>query len=121
MVEERLLCSESWRHKKQVDFPDVTIDTAGSEGAKTLHAVPADNKCKVMELSITHEGTQHTKVQLVDGETVRLTILCPPISSRVWSSQAGRTFVAGKDIKVQSSDITGGNTIVSGSGLEAPA
>lgn len=117
MVEERLLSSESWRQSHQVDFPEVTMSTAGSEGKQTLHVVPSDAECRVMELTITHLGTEFTMIQLVDNSTVMVSILCPPQSTRVWSSQLGRKFGTG-DIDVQSSSVTGGDTLVSGSGLE---
>lgn len=118
MVEERLACSEGYRHKHQVDFPEATITVAGSGGAQALHTVASGKKCRVMELSITHEGTKETEIQLVTDSTVKLTILCPPQSSRVWSSQPGRKFTESQVIKIQSSNIDGGNTIVSGSGVE---
>ena len=111
--------SEEWRQAKQVNFPEVTITVAGEPGEQTLHTVSVGKKCRVMELSMTHVGTAHTKIQIIQNITVMITILCPPQSSRLWGSQTGRTFESETVIKVRSSNVVGGTTFISGSGLEA--
>ena len=118
MVEVRLSSSERFRQKHSISFPEVTISQAGVEGAQTLHTVPALKKCRVIELTINHLGTKNTNIQLLVGENVKLTVPIPPQTARVWGSQLGRVFVAEEVVKVQSSDVEGGNTTVSGSGLE---
>ena len=47
-----------------------------------------------------------------------MTIDVPAQTTRVWSSQDGREFVAGEQPTVQTSDITGGSTFVSATGVE---
>lgn len=118
MVEVRLSSSERFRQKFTVGFPEVIISVSGSEGEQTLHTVPVNKKCRVMELTIHHEGTENTVVQLLVGTDVKLRVPIPPQTERVWSCALGRVFTSEQVIKVQGSSIVGGSTYVSGSGLE---
>jgi hypothetical protein len=77
---------------------------------------------RIREITIRHTGTNNTVVTLKVagvGGAVKLTIDVPAQTTRVWSSQDGRKFVAGEQPAVQSSDVTGGNTYISAAGVEA--
>lgn len=121
MVEIRLSSSERFRQRFTVSFPEVTISVSGSEGEQTLHTVPAGKTCRVMELTIDHEGIENTVVKLLIGTDVKLRVPIPPQTERVWSCALGRVFTSEQAIKVQGSSVVGGNTHVSGSGLETAA
>lgn len=99
-------------------WKEVTLNEA--DVSKTIHTVETGKICRVTELNITHKGTQSTKICLTDETNTKLTIKCSPQNTRGWRSQLGRRFTEGQNIQVKSSNVVGGNTIVSGSGLEAP-
>lgn len=101
-----------------MDFPEVEITTAGAPGEQPLHTVPVDKTCRVMELTINHEGTENTLVIVLLGVLVKLRVPIPAQTARVWSCALGRVFDSEEVVKLQSSSVTGGNTYISGSGLE---
>ena len=112
---------ERWLHENHWESPaEVTIAAAGAEqnlGA----AVPAGLTRRIRELTIRHAGTNNTVVTLKVagvGGAVKVTIDVPAQTTRVWSSQDGREFAAAEQPTVQTSDITGGSTYVSASGVE---
>ena len=112
---------ERWLHENHWDCDEVTINAAGAGGQQDLGGVvPAGQIRRIREITIRHEGTNETIVTLllVAGVT-RLTIRVPAQSTIVWLSQDGREFPAAGQPAVQSSDVTGGNTYISASGVEA--
>jgi len=102
-----------------VDFDEVEIAVAGHAGKKTLHTVASGKKCRVTELTIRHAGTNNTVVSLLQDDTVKLSVDVPAQTTRQWESVIGRIFDSAKAVIVRSSDVTGGSTYVSGSGIEA--
>lgn len=110
---------EGYKQEKAVDFEQVEISAAGAAGQQTLRTV-VGARCRVTELTIRHAGTNNTVVTLlISGGATKLTIDVPAQTTREWESVIGRIFTTGQVIAVQSSDVTGGNTYVSGSGIEA--
>ena len=112
---------ERWLHENHWDCDEVTINAAGAGGQQNLGgAVPAGVVRRIREITIRHEGTNETTVTLlIAGGATRLTIRVPSQATIVWQSPDGREFTAAQQPAVQSSDVTGGNTYVSASGVEA--
>jgi len=115
---------EIWVHDKhwgggaQLDLDAAA--TPQSLGA----AVTAGETRRVREITVRHAGSNNTVVELgVDlggvGEEVKLIIDVPANTTRVWSSEDGRMFGEGEQPEIQTSDVTGGHTFVSASGVEA--
>lgn len=98
---------------------EVTIAVAGVAGQQNLGVAVATGKKRVItELTIRHAGTNNTIITLlIAGGATKLTLDIPAQTTRVWSGQ--RDFTAGEIPAVQSSDVTGGSTFVSASGIEA--
>jgi len=111
---------EQWKHDNQWEAEEVTITAAGVGGQRNLGvAVAAGKKRRVEEVTINHLGTNNTNVTLlISGGATKVTIPVPAQTGRVWFSNNGRKFTAGQISAVQSSDVTGGNTLVSASGVE---
>lgn len=112
---------EEFLHENHWEADEVTITVIGVGGEQNLGgAVPAGVTRRIRELTIRHAGTNNTVVTLlISGGATKVTIDVPAQSTRVWSSQDGREFEAGEQPTVQSSDVTGGNTYISASGVEA--
>jgi hypothetical protein len=112
---------EDWLHQHHWEAEQVTIAAAGVGGQQNLGVVvPAGLTRRIREITIRHAGTSNTVVTLlISGGATKLTIDVPAQTTRVWSSQDGREFAAGEQSAVQSSDVTGGNTFISASGVEA--
>ena len=108
---------EKFKHDYGVDFNEVEVDTAGVDGQKTIHTVKG-KKCRVTELTIRHVGTNDTVITLMTGEETKLSIDVPAETTRSWQSEIGRVFTIGQTIVVRSSDVTGGVTLISGSGVD---
>lgn len=112
---------EQWLHDHHWDCDEVTINVAGAPGQQNLGVItPISAIRRIRELTIRHAGTNNTVVTLlIAGGATRVSIDVPPQTTRVWSSEDGKEFAAGEQPAVQSSDVTGGNTYVSASGVEA--
>ena len=112
---------ERWLHENHWESGEVTIAVAGAGGQQNLGAVVgAGASRRVREITIRHAGSNNTVVTLlIAGGATRLTIDVPAQTTRVWNSEDGRVFTAGQQSAVQTSDITGGSTFVSASGVEA--
>lgn len=114
------LSSEEYRDKHHWDCDEVTIDTAGEPGKKNLGAaVPTGKKRRIRALKIRHTGTNNTVVTVLVGTTPKTTIDVPPQTTRVYSEQDGIKIKAAEQPIVQSSDVTGGDTLIRASGLES--
>jgi hypothetical protein len=112
---------ERWLHENHWEANEVTINAAGAGGQQNLGGVvPAGMVRRIREITIRHAGTNNTVVTLlIAGGAIKVTIDVPAQTTRVWSSQDGREFAPGEQSAVQSADVTGGNTYVSASGVEA--
>lgn len=114
---------ERYRHEYHWNTPaDVTIAVAGAPGEQNFGAaVGVGVARRIREVTIRHAGTNNTVVTIFDatGGNVLLTIDVPAQSTRVWSSQDGREVAATLQPVIQTSDIAGGSTYVSGAGVEA--
>lgn len=112
---------ERWMHDNHWDCDEVTIAAIGVGGEQNLGAVVgAGVTRRIRELLIRHAGTNPTVVTLlVSGGATKFTIDVPAGTTRVWSAPDGREFVATEQPAVQGSDVAGGNTYVSASGVEA--
>jgi len=112
--------SESFLHTNHWESGEVEIKASGAEGQENLGSkVPTGKTRRIRELTIRHTGTNNTVVTLlVSGGATKLSIDVPAQTTRVWSSQDGRSFDAGEQPVVQSSDTTGGSTFVSAAGVE---
>jgi hypothetical protein len=112
---------ERWMHDHHWDCDEVTVAAAGVGGQQNLGApVGAGVTRRIREITIRHAGTNNTVVTLlIAGGATRLTIDVPAQTTRVWSSEDGRLFTAGQQPAVQTSDVTGGSTFISASGVEA--
>jgi hypothetical protein len=109
-----------WLHANHWDCDQVTIAVAGALGQQNLGVVVgAGLTRRIREITIRHAGTNNTVVTLLVGVAIRLTIDVPAQTTRVWSSEDGRVFTAAQQVAVQTSDITGGSTFISASGVEA--
>jgi len=115
------LHDEQWLQTYHWNTDEVTISANGAAGQRNLGIpVGAGLKRRIREITIRHAGTNNTVVTLlVAGGATKLTIDIPAQTTRVWSSQDGREFAAGQQPACQSSDITGGNTFITASGVEA--
>ena len=114
---ERWLHIHHWNPEAQV-----TITAAGVAGEQELgDAVATSLTRRIREVTARHAGTNNTVVSILDesGGNIIVSFDVPAQSTRTWSSQDGRAVTAGLTPVVQSSDVTGGNTIVSVAGVEA--
>jgi len=101
---------------------EITIAVAGAGGEQDVGAaVAAGATRRIREITLRHEGTNNTVVTLLDetGGNIKVSIDVPPQTNRTWSSQDGREIATGLQPVIQTSDITGGSTYVSLSGVEA--
>ena len=112
---------ELWLQSNHWDSDEVAVVAAGVGGQQNLGAAVAALKVRrIREITIRHAGSANTVVTLlVSGGTTKATIDVPAQTTRVWSSQDGRAFTAAQQPAVQTSDVTGGSTYVSASGVEA--
>jgi len=113
---------EKWLHDHHWEAEQVTIAVAGAAGEQNLGVAVATGTRRIREITIRHAGTNNTVVTLKVagvGGAVKVTIDVPAQTTRVWSSQDGREFAVGEQPACQSSDVTGGNTYISASGVEA--
>lgn len=109
-----------WLHDNHWEAEEVTITVSGAGGEKDLGAAVAAGKVRrVREYTINHTGINNTDVSLlIKGGATKVTVPVPAQTGRVWGSDNGRKFIAGQITAVQSSDVTGGTTRVSASGVE---
>jgi len=113
---------EEWLHDNHWECDEVTIAAIGVGGQQNLGVVvPAGVTRRIREITIRHTGTANTVVTiLVSGAVAnKVTIDVAAQTTRVWSSQDGLEFAAGEQPAAQTSDVTGGGTIVSARGVEA--
>lgn len=112
---------ERYRQDNHWEAEQVTITVAGVPGQQNLGAaVSAGMTLRIREITIRHAGTNNTVVTLlVAGGNTKVTIDVPASTTRVWSSQDGREFTATQQPAVQTSDVTGGSTFISATGVEA--
>ena len=83
-------------------------------------AVAAGKTRRIREITIRHAGSDNTIVTLlINAGATKVTIDVPANTTRVWSSQDGIEFTAAQLSAFQTSDVTGGSTFVSATGLEA--
>jgi len=109
---------ERWLQDNHWDCDEVELDAAAT--AEDLGAAVAIGAVRrIRELTIRNAGTNNTVVTITDGTDTKLSIDVPAQTTRVWSSQDGRAFIAGETPDAQTSDITGGSTFISASGVEA--
>lgn len=111
---------EAYLHRNHWESGEVTIAVAGAPGQQNLGGpAPPTMTRRIKEITIRHAGSNNTVVTLLVGAVVRLSIDVPAQTTRVWSSQDGQLFTAGQQPVCQTSDVTGGSTFVSASGVEA--
>jgi len=111
--------SQGYLQQNGVEFEQVEISATGLAGQQTLHTV-VGAKCRVIELTVRHAGTNDAVVTLlISGGNTKLTLDVPHGTTREWESVVGRIFTVGQVIAVQTSDVVGGSTFISGSGVEA--
>ena len=111
-----------WLHENHWDSgTEVELAAAATDGDLGV-AVVAGATRRIREITVRHAGTNNTVVTLKvsgAGGATRLTFDVPAQTTRVWSSEDGIAFTAGQQPAVQTSDVTGGNTFVSASGVQA--
>jgi len=114
---------ESYLHKNHWDSGwDIIITAPGAAGEKPLGApVQTGMARRIREVTVRHAGTNNTVVTIWNspGGMMIISLDVPAQTTRTWSSQDGRSVPSGWQPVIQSSDVTGGNTIVSAAGLEA--
>ena len=110
-----------WNHANEWNSNEVTVATIGAGGQQNLGvAVVAGKKRVITELTIRHAGTNNTVVTLlVAGGATKLSLDVPYQTTRSWPIPGGRAFLAGEVSAVQTSDVVGGSTYISASGVEA--
>lgn len=112
---------ERWLHDNHWEAPEVTIAVAGVGGQQNLGAVVGVGVARrIREITVRHAGSNNTVVTiLIAGGATKLTFDVPAQTTRVWSSEDGREFIAGEQPAARTSDVTGGSTYVSVAGVEA--
>lgn len=110
-----------WLHLHHWQANQVTITVAGAGGEQNLGpAVPAGEHRRIRTLNISHEGTNNTTVALRVAAGAQVdSFMIPAQSDRLVSAEDGWDFTAGQTPAVRSSDVTGGNTLVTPLGVEA--
>jgi len=124
MAECRPYFASIFMHNNQWDSGEELDLNAAATPQELGAAVDTDKTRRVMEITIRHAGSANTVVTLgtdlgTGDEEIRLSIDVPAETTRVWSSSPGRTFDAGETPEIQTSDVTGGDTYVTASGVEA--
>jgi len=108
---------ERWLHDYHWNCDEVELDAAATAEALGV-VVATGKKRRIREITIRHTGSNDTVVTITDGTNNILSIDVSAESTRLWSSQDGRELVAGEIPYAQTSDITGGSTYISASGVE---
>lgn len=114
---ERWLQDNHWEPEAEI-----TIAATGAGGEEEVgDPVATGETRRIREITIRHEGTDNTVVTLLDesGGNIKVSIDVPAQTTRVWSSQDGRSIAATLQPVIQTSDVTGGSTYVSLSGVES--
>lgn len=112
---------EQWLQDNHWETPaEVIVTPAGLPGQQNLGAaVPALKVRRIREITIRNAGTNNTVVTLlIAAGATKLTLDIPAQTTRVWSSEDGRAFIAAQQPAVQTSDVTGGSTYITASGVE---
>jgi hypothetical protein len=112
---------EQWLHDNHWECDEVEISATGVGGEQPLGAaVPVGMSRRIRDVTIRNAGTNPTIVTLlISGGANKLTFYV--LANNVpfnWRSDDGRSFAAGEISAVQTSDVTGGSTFVSASGVE---
>lgn len=114
---------EKWIHDNHWDSYQGDIIVAGPGGAQNLGvAVAAGKTRRIREVTIRHTGTNNTVITIRQAGggvlPIYLSFDVPAQTTRTWSSLDGRLVPAEVLPTIESSDLTGGNTIYSASGVE---
>ena len=99
-----------WTSGTQID-----LNAAGIP--QNLGAVVAGVRRIVTKLLVRHAGTNNTVVSLVVGGVTRESFDVPAQTTRLIPFEV--VFTTGEQPQVQTSDVVGGDTFVSASGIEA--
>jgi len=115
---QRFLHNYHWGSGAEVDLDAAA--TPESLGA----AVATGRVRRIREITVRHAGSGNTVITLGvnlgdANEEIRLTFDVPAQTTRVWSSEDGRSFSAGEQPEVQTSNVTGGHSYVTAAGIEA--
>ena len=109
-----------WLQTHHWEADEVTIAAAGAGGQQNLGAaVGAGLTRRIREITIRHAGTNNTVVTFLVGVATKLSVDVPAQTTRMWSSEDGVAVIAGGQLVVRTSDVTGGSTFVSARGVEA--
>ena len=111
---------ELWLHENHWDSGDEVECTIVATDVNVGAVVAAGKTRRIREITVRHMGTANTIItlRLAGAAVARVSFMVPAQSSRVWSSQDGREFVAAEQAVVQSSNVTGGSTFISAAGVE---
>jgi hypothetical protein len=93
------------------------IDLNAAATPQNLGAAVAGSKRIVTKLLVRHAGTNNTIVSLVVGGVTRESFDIPAQTTRLIPFEV--VFTTGEQPQVQTSDVTGGHTFISASGVEA--
>ena len=93
------------------------IDLNAATTPQNFGAAVAGSKRIVTKLLVRHAGTNNTVVSLVVAGVTRVSFDVPAQTTRLIPFEI--VFVTGEQPQVQSSNIVGGDTFVSASGVEA--
>lgn len=110
---------EKYLHDNHWESGETTISGAGAD-VSLGSVVGAGKTRRIREITIRHAGINNTVVTLkIASGATKLTLDIPAQTTRVWSSENGRLFNTAEQAAVQSSNVTGGSTYISASGVEA--
>lgn len=107
-------------HQHHWEQEQIEISQAGETGQQNLGGpVPSGQTRRVREITVRNAGTNNTVFQILVGSDVYLSFDVAPGTTVIWTSEDGRSFSAGVQPVIRTSDVTGGSTFVSASGVEA--
>jgi len=102
-------------HQWTTGATEIDLNAAGVP--QNLGVAVAGARRIVTKLLVRHAGTNNTVVSLVVAGVTRISFDIPAQTSRLIPFEV--VFTTGEQPQVQSSDVTGGDTFISASGVEA--
>lgn len=114
MIDERYLHTYHWDSGTELVLNAAAAVNLGA-------AVGAGLTRRIREITVRHTGQTNTVITLSVGGVNRLSFDVPAQTTRTWSSQDGRAFVAAAQPQIASSAAAGGSeTYITAAGVEAP-
>ena len=110
---QRFLHNYHWDSGEELVLASATAQNLGAP-------VAAGRTRRIREITVRNTAQANTVITLSVDTTNRLSFDVPSQTTRVWSSEDGRAFTSGQQVKIASSGAGAGTqTYITASGVEA--